>query len=217
MRSRGTVYTVIFTFAVTFVITLLLSATNSFTAPMAELHGLERRQRAVLAALDVFPESREEVFDAYEQLETFEAEGVRLYSREREEGDSEELSGRLYAKEFSGPGVWGPIVGIVSVNSRGERIFAVEILDQNETPGLGGRITEEEFLRQFRGELVGPEGLTMVPRSPGDYDPDNSSIDGIAGATGTSRAFRSIMNREIETLRRALEDGSDLSHSADFR
>lgn len=206
MHSRGTLYTVTFTFAITFLITLLLSATNSFTAPMAELHGLERRQRAVLAALDIFPETRDEVFAAYADLETIEVDGVRLYSRENVDGGDTDLSGTIYAKEFSGPGVWGPIVGIVSVTESGERIYAVEILDQNETPGLGGRITEEQFLRQFRGELVSPEGLTMVPRSPGDYNPDNSSIDGIAGATGTSRAFRSIMNGEMETLRRALGD-----------
>jgi len=74
------------------------------------------------------------------------------------------------------------------------------ILDQNETPGLGGRVAEEEFLSQLRGEEIEEE--LVVERGPGDYDSENSKIDAITGATGTSTSFYSMINKEIDKIKK---------------
>lgn len=199
MRKESLGYIVIFTFIVTFAMAVMLAVAHTSTVEQVELNELERRKSTVLAAIGIDAETMdtEAVFEAYGNLEQIAEGGSGLYLY-NEAGD------QIIARQFSGPGVWGDIVAVVSVNADVTRIIGVEILDQNETPGLGGRVTSEEFLTQLRGERIGPDGIHVVTRGPGDEDKDNAQIDGITGATGTTRAFDTMLNREIRSLREML-------------
>ncbi|MFW5695904.1 MAG: FMN-binding protein [Alkalispirochaeta sp.] len=204
MRNEKLLYVMGFTFLLTFLMAVVLSFAHTSTVEIVRNNELERRQSTVLAALGVAAETQEEVFSAYSEL------GHANLPADQDDGRPLYVytDGRAprFARQFTGPGVWGDITAVVSVDAEGARIVGVEILDHNETPGLGGRVTSRAFLDQLSGERIGDEGIYVVTRGPGDENPDNSQIDGITGATGTTRAFDRMLNRELRELRGILSD-----------
>ncbi|MDF1568486.1 MAG: FMN-binding protein, partial [Spirochaetaceae bacterium] len=82
------------------------------------------------------------------------------------------------------------------------QIIGLDVISHSETPGLGGRIEEDWFKDQFREEQIGPDGITVRKGEGGvDDDKENSTVDGITGASLTSAAMEVIINNEIEYLR----------------
>jgi Na+-transporting NADH:ubiquinone oxidoreductase subunit C len=94
---------------------------------------------------------------------------------------------------YGGAGLWGPISGIVSVEPDGSAIKGVTVIHQEETPGLGGRIAEKEYLQLFSGV---PLDDRIVVTSPGKST-SRHEIDAITGATLSSVAFVDILNENI--------------------
>lgn len=103
-----------------------------------------------------------------------------------------------------GPGLWSIIKLLIRVDSDRNYIRDVIVLEQAETPGLGGRVTEDEFLDQFHGVLVRPE-LLIVKRAV-----NQNEIDAISGATMTSRGVEDIINKSIMEMDRDLQGGTDV-------
>ena len=64
----------------------------------------------------------------------------------------------------------------------------VEVIDQNETPGLGGRISEMWFKEQFRGKI---SPLTKV--AEGEQAGKNQ-FQAVTGATYSTNAVMDIVN-----------------------
>lgn len=98
------------------------------------------------------------------------------------------------AFEFSGAGLWGPISGIISLEKDLRTIRTIKITHQEETPGLGGRIAEKDYLKQFKGKEVFPVLLFM----PEGKSAKKNEVDAITGATGSSRAFEKLINENIK-------------------
>lgn len=98
------------------------------------------------------------------------------------------VSGVAVVSESS-RGYGGVIRVLIGLQTSGE-IYGVRILEQHETPGLGTKIEEWNFLRQFIGR--GASGTQWAVTK------DQGDIDAITGATISSRAV-------IETIRNALE------------
>ncbi len=193
MNKEGTIYTVVFIFLVSFLFVFLLSMTNQATIEQVELNNEIARQRAVLTAMGIETESPDEVQQEFGNVRADENAG--LFARE--------IDGRtVYAREFVGAGLWGAITGVIAVTDDLSEFVGMEIVSDNETPGLGGRINEGWFKEQFRGEEI-PTGPITVTALEGDGDPDrtNGIVDGITGATRTSDSMESIVNQEIETFR----------------
>jgi len=92
----------------------------------------------------------------------------------------------------SGAGLWGQITAVVGVDARLASVKGFFILDQNETPGLGARISEPWFRLQIRGKRA---PVRLVPERTRSDDPH--AIDAITGATITSAAVRDILNRTL--------------------
>lgn len=97
------------------------------------------------------------------------------------------------AFEFSGSGLWGPISGIASINPDLKTIKIIKILHQEETPGLGARIAEFSYLKQFRGKEFLPK-LTFTPCGKASA---KNEVDSITGATGSSRALEKLLNETL--------------------
>jgi len=197
MNKQSTLYTVIFMFIVSFAFVFLLSLTNEATRGQVELNQEVARQRAILAAMSIEGLSDEEVLERYEDVEVIERDDSTLY-RATVEGQS------VIAKEFSGSGLWGTIRGVLAVNAEVSRTVGLTIINHNETPGLGGRITENWFQQQFEGEEIPAEGSIVFTAGDGDTDYDNSEVDGITGATRTSESMERIVNREIRAIQSLL-------------
>lgn len=101
---------------------------------------------------------------------------------------------KAYAFPVQGPGLWGSIEGYVAISKDYSTILGLTFITQSETPGLGGRIGEEEYLSQFRE-------LDVSASSEGEYvvykPSSGGNVDAIAGATLTSKSVAKLMNEDI--------------------
>lgn len=88
--------------------------------------------------------------------------------------DEERIIGYAFVGE--GNGYAGTVRVLVGVDPQRDEILNLKILDHAETPGLGSRIEEEGFRRQFVGK---------TPQDPFQLGRD---IDALSGATVSSRA-----------------------------
>ena len=96
---------------------------------------------------------------------------------------------------FDGTGLWGDITGIMAVDSAFESVKGIMIIDQEETPGLGSRITEKGFLDQFKEKKIEPSLVVVSGLSKASKD---NEVDAISGATLTSKALETILNENIQ-------------------
>lgn len=130
----------------------------------------------------------------YEELDV---EGPTIY-RATDAGD---ITG--YAVRVQTQGYGGTITMLVGVSPDLETIRGVEFVEQVETPGLGGRITEPEFRRQF-ADLDADEPITYVLNV--EPDREENEVQAISGATITSRAvvrgINATLEPALETIRR---------------
>lgn len=97
------------------------------------------------------------------------------------------------AVETIAPGSFGGNLTImVGVDLVDARLTGMEAVSHSETPGLGARIEEDRFRRQWRGLPIDqPVAITA----------DGGVIDAISGASTTSRAAVNGTNGVIEFVR----------------
>jgi len=114
---------------------------------------------------------------------------------------------KAYGFQFRGLAFWGPVQAILAVTPDLTRTVGLVVLEQSETPGLGGRIEEPVFTDQFRA------GITVAPNGPGPFirmasagtpDPDGRQVDAITGATQTCMALERVLNQQLGVFHRAM-------------
>ncbi len=198
MNREGMAYTVIVTFVVSFVFVGLLAFANEMTKEKAAANALIMERRAILNAMGVPYSGDAEVLDVYER----EVEEFRLGDLEMKRAA---VGGApVEAVRFSGAGLWGAITGVMGITPDLARIVGLDIITQNETPGLGGRIGESWWKEQFRGEAIVNGRIDIASGSGrGDRDPDNGKVDAVTGATLTSNAMEGIINQTLTALKEA--------------
>jgi len=97
--------------------------------------------------------------------------------------------GKLVAVAFkaSGKGYSSPIETMVGMLKDGT-ITAIKILSQNETPGLGARVAEGEFIAQFKNTQ------------------DLTKVEAITGATISSKAVIDSVKKKAEEIKKLIQD-----------
>lgn len=157
-------------------------------------------QRIILKVLDIAAE-KNTADDQISRLFMERVKDIRVGDRILYVGYEEDGHTILgYAFPVGGPGFWGPIQGMVGVDPDATKVLGIAFYKHTETPGLGGRITEDWFSSQFNGlRLVPiegdqkifylkPEGTTGAP----------NELDAITGATNTSSAVETFLNDELD-------------------
>jgi len=102
------------------------------------------------------------------------------------------------AVKVSGPGLWGPIEGVLALEPDMKTIRGLTFYKQEETPGLGGEIAGSAFRDQFVGKSIydaaGKPGIVIVKGQAGDMI---NGVDGISGATMTCDKVQELLNTSI--------------------
>jgi Na+-transporting NADH:ubiquinone oxidoreductase subunit C len=181
---------VLFTILVTVVFIAPISFAYLLTKPIVALNEEVYLKRAVLSAAGVeLPATNAEVkgvFDRRMEVRPSEARGGPVYRLKDEAGAT---AGWVLTR--TGPGLWGDITMVIGFTADRERLSGIEFLKQSETPGLGARISEAWFKRQFSGKR-GPFATV------GEGEPSKENeFDAITGATFTSNAVRDIVNAAV--------------------
>lgn len=162
----------------------LLVGVNVYTAPRIAKNEELKLKSSILDVLEI-------VYNQYNVIEVFDkdvkAVSVNKHTFYRAPDDS-------VAFEFHGPGLWGPISGTISLEEDLKTIRKIKITHQEETPGLGGRIAEDDYLRQFKNKEVIPR-LIFAPQGRAQQ---KNEVDAITGATGSSRAFERVINDNLK-------------------
>lgn len=135
-----------------------------------------------------------------EFLEVAEADNKTADRRvyRRRDGDSGQLGFPV-----SGMGFWDLIEGFITLDSGRERIMRLRFFEHSETPGLGGRIEEPEFIGQFDSleidwDAAPPNRILLGTGTSGDQA---NRVEAVTGATRTSEAVIEFLNRELEQIR----------------
>ncbi|NMA95749.1 MAG: RnfABCDGE type electron transport complex subunit G [Clostridiales bacterium] len=91
-------------------------------------------------------------------------------------GDSDQVVGHILKVMSKGYG--GDMEVIVGIDTDG-RIGTVEIGKHGETPGLGDKITNEEFLDQFKDKVVSEplDGIEAITGATVSTDAVNNAVD----------------------------------------
>lgn len=167
----------------------------TFTRDTIKLNERLRLKRAVLFAAGVRlpgdPGGIEKTFDG-RVTEIMDDGGRVRYYEIRKEGTSDIES---YVVIQTGAGLWGEITAGIGFDRDLESFRGLEVIDQNETPGLGGRIDEDWFKEQFKGKRP---PLSSVPE--GDPASENQ-FQAITGASYSTEAIQDIVNKAREYVR----------------
>ena len=97
-----------------------------------------------------------------------------------------------------GKGLWGPIWGYVVLSEDKTTIKGVSFAHKSETPGLGAKITDDDFANAFIGKKLYDQNGTFTSvrvvkkGQEGDIRTENR-VDAISGATITSRGVDNMM------------------------
>ena len=190
-------FAVIYMFAVTALFSSVLIGFSRFTRNRVEANERLAFEKAVL---EVFPKipvaANAEIHRVFtEQFVEKQELGCYLYY------ENNQLSG--YAIPIEGKGFWATIKGIVGVAMDKRTITGIAFYEQNETPGLGGRIVEEDFCGQFAGKVIRPD--TMMQINPTSETLNNSQVHAITGATQTCIRLEKLMNDGLSAWLKSMD------------
>lgn len=194
MKKDSLMYTVIFSFTITFILVFILSLASSSTNKIVEKNERITVARAYLLASGVNIDENSDITSLFTKTFGVESPGIDPLKANIEGHD-------IIVSPFSGQGLWGTITGVIAVNANFSNIVGFEITSHSETPGLGGRIEEDWFKDQFKGETLANDIKIVQSGGMGDSDPNNGILDGVTGATRTSESVQIIINKQIRALK----------------
>ncbi len=212
--------------------TILLTLYFATSARIAEYHEIKLK-RSVLDIFDIPYLTEEKQFLGFHQVKIDKADVRRVFknnitrkhtsdiyipelSTTLPKMDKTGMEVYLYYKEGSLEGIGfittklgygfnkaADISLFICVGPDLETIKGIEVLDHTETPGLGGRMTEAEFKRQFVGKKLKPR----FSLARGQETVGSNEIHAITGATYTSKGIENIINEAMAAFWQEMEVG----------
>jgi Na+-transporting NADH:ubiquinone oxidoreductase subunit C len=191
MKKSSFLYPIIFMSLITAISVFALAFLNESTAErVATLQETDLRTKILYVFdIDVSTTDANEIEKLFnEHVEEEILDDSRIFIL-KENGED-----KGYAFPVVGPGLWGQINGYAAISTDYNELLGIVFIKHEETPGLGGRIEEEQYLSQFRN-------LDLSSASDGNfiiYRPAaNGNVDAIAGATLTSNSVAKLLNEDI--------------------
>ena len=171
-----------------FVITLIAGVSLGFINDITKGPKAQAKlDRKINALKNVLPEFNNNPVENVKLIKTDSAkDSVEIYTAFLNENQS-----GIAVVGSSDKGFSGLVKIMVGFNTDGS-IFNIAVLEQKETPGLGTKMKDEKFLKQFRGKHPKTYNL-KVKKDQGD-------VDALTGATITTRAFSEATQMAYEVF-----------------
>lgn len=191
------IYPIIFMMILTIVFVGILAFFYHSTKERIEINNKLAFQKKVLMLFDLPTEEIEKSFDEFITRKT--KDNLNYFEAKKEN----QILGNAF--QIAGPGLWGTITAIVAVTPDLSTIIRFDILDQNETPGLGGRITESFFKDQFKNKpLVRNNKILNYSLIAEGGQPQEEEICQITGATMSSQSVTKMIKKELSDISKSL-------------
>jgi len=191
-KQKKILLPVVFMVLVTMVFTFGLAFINEVTKDtIAEQEALNI-YKSILYVFDIDHQDKsdEQVKDLFDTYITITEEKDTTYYTYIK--DQETIG---YAVLISGKGLWGTITGHIAFSPDHSQVLGVNFIAHSETPGLGGRIDEDNYKDDFRGiEINLSDDIFVNNKATG------GNVDAISGATLTSKAVIDIYNTHLPTI-----------------
>jgi Na+-transporting NADH:ubiquinone oxidoreductase subunit C len=98
---------------------------------------------------------------------------------------------------IQGYGLWSTMYGYIALEQDAETIAGITFYEHGETPGLGGEIENPRWQALWRGRRAfderGEVKLRVIKGSAGPAQSDPYRVDGLSGATITSRGVSATL------------------------
>ena len=101
---------------------------------------------------------------------------------------------------IEGKGLWSTLYGFIALESDSNTIAGITFYEHGETPGLGGEVENPRWLALWPGrKAFEKKGNTWTPKigvikgAAGPVATDPFNVDGLSGATITSRGVGSLL------------------------
>ena len=160
---------------------IVLTFTFGFTKPKIEAYKEKKTKQAIL-----------EVLPGAKEYETVTKGDLELYKGYDENGD---LVGTAF--ETEGAGFQSVLKIMLGLDLENNKILAIKILNHQETPGLGARITKPWFENQFSGKQFS------------DKFKAKEDVESIAGATISSQAVSDIVKKAVKKVESTVSSGGE--------
>lgn len=118
-----------------------------------------------------------------------------------------------------GQGMWGTVYGFIALTPDTRTVLGLTFYEQKETPGLGAEISNPDWLALWEGRTpfdeAGEVALRVIKGTAGPAETDPLHVDGLSGATITSRAVSQLIRFWLDEnghgpLLRRLQEGAAL-------
>ena len=191
---------VVYMFLISLFFASLVSAVKYLNEKTIASNQALKLQRIILKVLEIPVEKNtpdDQISRLFmERIKNIQVEDSILYVGYEE--DAHTILG--YAFPVGGPGFWGPIQGMVGVDPEVTKVLGIAFTKHSETPGLGGRITEDWFSSQFKGLPLHPiDGDKKIfYLKPAGTTGAPNELDAITGATNTSSAVEAFLNDDLD-------------------
>ena len=157
---------------------LVLSFVYTWTTPHIKKHQAQAKEEAIFTVL---PEA--------EEFKTVEKEGKTFY-----EGYDSSGTRTGVACIIKGGGFQGMIEIMIGTDPEAGKIYNIKILEHQETPGLGARITEDQYKSNFEDKPFGDYEVIKKEAT------DPYQVEAISGATISSEKVTAIVEKGVERI-----------------
>jgi len=200
---KGSLGAILYAGVMAVVCAAVLTAARERLRPRQEDNAKAERYRNVLEVLGV-PFDKDAPWKrlqtVYERSVTEEGAGDEtVYRRQGPEG--------TVAVRLSGRGRNGPIKGFLALAADMRTIRGITFYRQDETPGLGGEISNKDWRKKFIGKRIADGDRIGIEITRPDQAGGDGQVDGITGATITCRKVERILNDRIAAIVKEAPDG----------
>lgn len=201
-------YPIVFMIVLSALLTFFLALFYQITKPKVETHKQVSFQTQLLSVFADFdsqlqedklnqldPESIDKLYDKYITEHMYSDSTSGFYSF-KQTGKT-----RGYAFLLNVQGLWSTIELIAALEPDFGRYLGIKIVEQGETPGLGARITEPWFQKQFKGKEFSHKSSLIDLHLIDENSPvRGNQIRQITGATASSRAVMEGVQKKLRAI-----------------